>query len=93
MSNDEIILRATAAHLGIEIDEAASMMMLGALPVFHTYEAWKEAGYQVQKGQKAAFSAVIWKMTHKKDDEGNIFDKLIMKQAYFFGQHQVKPIQ
>lgn len=88
MDNEQIILRATCAHLGIEIDEGASMAMLGMLPVFHTYQTWQELGYQVMRGQKAAFSAKIWKMTTKKDPEGEKQQRMIMKLSYFFGLDQ-----
>ena len=91
MDNTRIILQATCRHLGIDEAEGASMLMLGTLPAFHTYQAWQDLGYQVQKGQKAAFSAKIWKMTIKKSEEGaEPKKKMIMKQAYFFGPDQVK---
>ena len=93
MTNEQIIYNATRVFLGIDEATAGQLLMAGQFPAFHTYEAWKEIGYQVQKGQKASFSASIWKMTEKKNDEGERVQKLIMKNAYFFGRDQVKPIE
>lgn len=93
MTNDQIIFKAAAQFLGIDEAEAASMVMLGKFPAFHTYEGWKAEGYQVQKGEKSLFSAKIWKMTEKKTDDGNKLQKMIMKNSHFFGFSQVKPIQ
>lgn len=92
MTNDEIIFRAASSHLGLDYATASNMLMLGQFPAFHTYEAWKELGYQVQKGQKAQFRAQIWKMTEKKNAEGEQVKKLIMKTACFFGRDQVEKI-
>lgn len=90
MDNSQIILKATCSHLGISVDEGASMLMLGVLPAYHTYQAWQDLGYQVQRGQKAAFAARIWKMTTKKDPEGEKKQHMIMKLSYFFGPDQVE---
>lgn len=40
----------------------------GVLPDFHTFDAWKKSGYIVRKGEKARFSAYIWKSVVKKSD-------------------------
>ena len=37
----------------------------GTTPNYHTFDHWKNAGYMVKKGEKAAFSADIWKYTEK----------------------------
>lgn len=66
------------------------MAMLGLLPAYHTYQVWQDLGFQVQRGQKAAFAAKIFKMTVKKDPEGEKVQKMIMKTAYFFGPDQVE---
>lgn len=61
----------------------------------HTYNAWKELGYQVQKGQKAVASFTIWKFRSGKENEetgekGE--DKMFMKKASFFTAAQVEAI-
>lgn len=60
----------------------------------HTYTKWKELGYQVQKGEKAITSFMIWKYAIKKgqeqeqeskDTESNENKgKMFMKKASFF---------
>lgn len=71
----------------------------------HTYAMWKELGYQVQRGEKAVASFMIWKYATKKakDDEnkpakaddnaeeesGNMF----LKKASFFSLSQVKKVE
>lgn len=92
MTNEQIIFKAASAFLGLDEAEAGNMLMLGQFPAFHTYEAWKELGYQVQKGQHSCFSAQIWKMTEKKNAEGERTQKLIMKRAHFFARNQVEKI-
>lgn len=37
----------------------------GRMPAVHTFDVWKKAGYTVKKGEKAAFTARIWKFTEK----------------------------
>lgn len=37
----------------------------GRMPAVHTFDVWKKAGYIVKKGEKAAFTARIWKFTEK----------------------------
>lgn len=61
----------------------------------HTYQKWKELGYQVQKGEKAVAQFMIWKHVTKKakvegeDDE----TKMFMKKASWFKFSQVAPIE
>lgn len=69
----------------------------------HTYAAWRGLGYQVQKGQKAIASFMIWKHTGRKeetvtDGEGNeqsYIDRghMFLKTAGFFKASQVKKIE
>ena len=60
----------------------------------HTYAAWKELGYQVQKGQKAVAKFPVWKYTSKKNEETGEEEKahMFMKTASFFRLEQVAPI-
>lgn len=93
MTNEQIIYNATRVFLGIDEETAGRLLLAGKFPAYHTYEAWREIGYQVQKGSKACFSAQIWKMTEKKNEDGERVNKMIMKRAHFFGFDQVKPIE
>ena len=60
----------------------------------HTYAAWKELGYQVQKGQKAVAKFPVWKYTSKKNEETGEEENahMFMKTASFFRLEQVAPI-
>ena len=59
----------------------------------HTYAAWKELGYQVQKGQKAVAQVHVWKYTSKKNEETDEEKShIFMKKASFFSRSQVEPI-
>lgn len=61
----------------------------------HTYNAWKELGFQVQKGQKAVAQFTIWKHCNGKVDEETGEEKpgkMFMKKASFFTAKQVQAI-
>lgn len=63
--NSSIILAA-----GIEAGVIPPAALLeyfttGRMPAVHTFDIWKKAGYNVKKGEKAAFTARIWKFTEK----------------------------
>lgn len=60
-----------------------------------TYNAWKELGFQVQKGQKAVAQFTIWKHCNGKVDEETGEEKpgkMFMKKASFFTAKQVQAI-
>ena len=62
----------------------------------HTFQRWKELGFQVRKGEHAIASFSIWKYTSKAKDkteeeaqeEGFCF----MKKAFWFSASQVDAI-
>lgn len=82
MTNEEII-RTTKALLGITEES-------------HTYNRWRSMGYQVRKGEKAAFKATIWKHGKKKveteDGEEKDAGRMFMKTASFFKASQVEAV-
>lgn len=60
----------------------------------HTYQYWKNHGYQVQKGEKAITQIMIWKhVTNKKKNSDEEEEKMFMKRASFFKSSQVKAIE
>ena len=63
--NSSIIL-AAGIQAGV-IPPAALLeyFQFGRMPAVHTFDIWKKAGYTVKKGEKAAFTARIWKFTEK----------------------------
>lgn len=60
----------------VQIIENAKMAN-GITEEANTYAYWKKAGYQVRKGEKAAFKCRIWKCSN---ESGVMF----MKTASFF---------
>ena len=57
----------------------------------HTYNAWKEMGFQVKKGQKAVAQFTIWKYSGKKNEETDEEEgRMFMKRASFFSARQVE---
>ena len=68
----------------------------------HTFQHWKECGYQVRKGEHAVAAFSIWKYTSKakgksveeaqqanEEDNGGF---CFMKKAFWFSASQVDPI-
>ena len=60
----------------------------------HTYNGWKERGYQVKRGEHAKATFSIWKYTGKKDEEtgeeteGHCF----LKKSFWFTAEQVEKV-
>ena len=65
MTNTEIIYHAAQAH-GFTSEQLAQLTAAynGDLP-FHTFADWISRGYHVKRGEKALFSAELWKHTSK----------------------------
>lgn len=72
----------------------------------HTYQRWKEYGYQVKKGEKAIAKIQIWKPYAKKEEQEKTSEtervelselfkqrRMFMKTAAFFSESQVQPIE
>ena len=59
----------------------------------HTYAAWRELGFQVQKGQKAVAQFSVWKYTSKRDEDTDTEKAhMFLKKSSFFSQSQVEKI-
>ena len=75
-----------------------AMVLNGITEESHTYAHWKALGYQVMKGQHAAFQTMIWKYapSNGASEDANEDDaprgKMFMKKASFFTASQVEPI-
>lgn len=84
MTNAQIIRTARIMH-GITEDA-------------HTYAHWRSLGYQVRKGEHAAFQTAIWKYTSGKPAPEDSADgetrpgRMFLKTASFFTRSQVDPI-
>lgn len=84
------ILEGTGQFVTVE-DGDGNKKQLELPEEIHTYAAWKEMGYQVQKGQKAIASFTIWKHTSKENEEtGERKENMFMKRASFFKRSQVE---
>lgn len=83
MTNAELISRAMQAN-GVTEDS-------------HTYAHWKSLGYQVRKGEKAAFKCVIWRPNVKEvevgGEETEALLAMYMKTASFFTKSQVDKVE
>ena len=61
----------------------------------HTYQTWKELGYQVKKGSKAVARFTIWKHVEGKknqDTDEETPSRMFMKNASWFSASQVEAI-
>lgn len=79
------------------VDGEGKPVQIQETEAIHTYNAWKELGYQVQKGQKAVAQFVIWKYKKGKAEveaDGLVEAKgtMFMKKASFFTKAQVQAI-
>lgn len=106
MTNAQIIFSAaqSLAEQGIigytgrvfeYVDDAGNKQTMRETEPIHTYAAWRELGYQVQKGQKAVAQFVIWKHSGDKVDSETGEEKpgkMFMKRASFFKASQVQAI-
>lgn len=65
MTNSEIIYQAAQAHgfTSAQLDQLMEAFR-GDLP-FHTFADWIARGYHVKRGEKALFTAELWKHTSK----------------------------
>lgn len=73
---------------------AVECSLRGITEEVHTYAKWKQLGRQVKKGNRAMFTARIWKHTTKKDKEtGEETQKMFMQNAAFFGYSQTEEIK
>ena len=92
MTNAQIIALATAEFL-----EKGTLKLVDGIPEeIHTFDAWKERGYCVRKGEKSDIRITIWKHGTKKirDKDGNETEKssMFLKESAFFRRSQVDEI-
>ena len=87
------ILKPTGRMLEQVMEDGTTIQIPEPEPI-HTYNGWKELGFQVRKGEHAKASFQIWKYTGKKDEEtGEETDgHCFMKKAFWFTLDQVEKI-
>lgn len=104
-TNTEIILRNSLELMKAGVLKPSGRMFIRELEdgtqieipepeAIHTYNGWKDRGYQVRKGEHAKASFPIWKYTGKKDEEtgeeqdGHCF----LKKSFWFTADQVDKV-
>lgn len=92
MTNNDIILTAATAAGILTAEQAEFLTSRGLMVPIHTYQFWKNAGYQVRKGEKAALKLNLWKPTKlskaeqedlSEEDSENITKMRLSKSSLF----------
>lgn len=65
MRNSNLIMQAALDAGLLTPQMILEYLFYYKMPAFHTFNAWKDHGYIVKRGEKAAFQADIWKYTEK----------------------------
>ena len=87
------ILKPTGRVFEQQMEDGSTIQIPEPEPI-HTYNGWKELGYQVRKGEHAKAVFPIWKYAGKKDEEtgeeenGHCF----MKKSHWFTFDQVEAV-
>ena len=91
-------IRGTGRFVEVE-DQNGNKQQLELPEAIHTYNAWKELGFQVQKGQKAVGQFTIWKYAAGKHTDAEAEEateeapgRMFLKKASFFSAAQVQAI-
>lgn len=109
LTNGQIIMQASLELMKQGILKGSGEMAMQELPdgtkieielpeTIHTYNGWKERGYQVKKGQKAKASFTIWRYIGKQvqDEESGELEtvdgRCIPKKASWFTIDQCERI-
>lgn len=111
MTNEQIILNEsielmkngkigkTGKQIEIEIEDlnGKRKVVLDEPEPIHTFQAWKNLGFCVKKGEKAVAQFCIWKCVNKKvkmgdDEETEEQKRMFMKKASFFSLSQVQAL-
>lgn len=88
------ILKTTGRMITFEMQDGSKKELPEPEPI-HTYNGWKELGYQVKKGEHAKATFPIWKYSGQKDEEGNKVKDggyCFQKKAFWFTFDQVEKI-
>ena len=88
------ILKTTGRTIVLEMQDGSKKELPEPEPI-HTYNGWKELGYQVKKGEHAKATFPIWKYSGQKDEEGNRIKDggyCFQKKAFWFTFDQVEKV-
>lgn len=105
MTNIEIILRESLELMKQGVLKPTGRVFVQELPdgskvelpepeQIHTYNGWKDLGYQVKRGEHAKATFPIWKYSGKKDEEtGEQTDgHCFLKKSFWFTFDQVEKV-
>ena len=105
MTNIEIILRESLELMKQVVLKPTGRVFVQELPdgskvelpepeQIHTYNGWKDLGYQVKRGEHAKATFPIWKYSGKKDEEtGEQTDgHCFLKKSFWFTFDQVEKV-
>lgn len=94
------ILKTTGRTIILEMEDGSKKELPEPEPI-HTYNGWKELGYQVKKGEHAKATFPIWKYSGKKGEEAKNDEangeyesggKCWMRKAFWFTFDQVEKV-
>ena len=87
------VLKPTGRVFVQEMPDGTKVELPEPEPI-HTYNGWKELGYQVKKGEHAKAQFTIWKYSGKKDEETGDAEKghCFLKRASWFTMDQVEKV-
>lgn len=105
ITNGEIILKQSLELMAQGILKPTGRVFTQQLPdgstvefpepePIHTYNGWKELGYQVKKGEHAKAQFPIWKWKGKKDEETGeeVGGRCFQKNSFWFTADQVEEV-
>lgn len=91
---EEGIIGTTGRTLKMQAPDGTISTINEPEPI-HTFAAWKELGYGVNKGEHAIAKFTIWKYSSKAkkgDEEGEEDGHCFMKLSHFFKASQVSKL-
>ncbi len=100
---EEGIIKTTGNIITVK-DAEGNEKQIAEPEIIHTYAAWKKAGRQVKKGEKAKAMFYIWKHVAKTGEMEVTYDdgskgveevdesKMFMKKSFFFTLEQTEAI-
>ena len=87
------IIKSTGKTIVLEMQDGSKKEMPEPEPI-HTYNGWKELGYQVKKGEHAKAQFPIWKYKGQKNEETGEEEngKCYQRKAFWFTFDQVEKV-
>ena len=80
----------------LKVETAEGTQLIPEAEEIHTFQHWKELGFQVRRGEHAIADFSIWKYTTrakgKTEEEAQEKGFCFMKRAFWFSASQVDPI-